>query len=258
MSDLGLVVHQARFDLRAFRREPAALFFTVILPLIFLVMFVALFGNEDVEVDGQMISGSTYYVPGIITLSVVSATFVNLAMILTNERETGQLKRLRGTPLPQWVFVAGRVGMAVTVATAMTLLLLAIGVVFYEVDLTVASSAGIVVQAVLGAAAFAALGIAATRIIPSRSAAPAVTNAIVLPLYFISGVFVPADSIPGWVNTVGGIFPVKRLYTCLLGPLDPGASGLGIEWVDLAVVLAWGAAGAVAALLTFRWTPQDV
>jgi ABC-2 type transport system permease protein len=258
VSDLKLAVHQARYDLKAFVREPAALFFTVILPLIFLFLFVALFGNEDVDVgDGQTVSGSTYYVPGIITLSIVSATFVNLAMILTNERESGQLKRMRGTPLPQWVFIAGRVSMSVLVATGMTVLMLVIGVLVYGVDLPGLPIVGFFVTAIVAAAAFAALGIALTRIIPSRSAAPAITNAVVLPLYFISGVFVPADAIPDWVNTVGGIFPVKRLYSGLLEPLAPNASGLGVQWDDLAVVVAWGLAGAVIALLTFRWTPKD-
>lgn len=255
MSDLRLVAHQARFDLRAFAREPAALFFTVILPLIFLVLFVALFGNDDIAVGDRTVSGSTYYVPGIITLSIVSATFVNLAMVLVNERESGQLKRLRGTPLPQWAFIAGRVAMGVLLATAMTVLLLVIGVVVYGVDLPGRSLVGFALVAVVGAAAFAALGIAVTRVIPSRSASPAVTNAIVLPLYFVSGIFVPEDSIPDWVNQVGDVFPVRRLYSALLAALDPEATGLGVQWGDLAVVVAWGLAGAVLALWSFRWTP---
>jgi ABC-2 type transport system permease protein len=257
MNDARLAVHQARYDLKAFVREPAALFFTVILPLIFLFLFVALFGNEDIDVGGQTVSGSTYYVPGIITLSIVSATFVNLAMILTNERESGQLKRMRGTPLPQWVFIAGRVSMSVLVATGMTVLMLVIGVLVYDVDLPGLPLVGFLATAVIGAASFAALGIALTRIIPSRSAAPAITNAVVLPLYFISGVFVPADAIPDWVNDVGSIFPVKRLYSGLLESLAPHATGLGIQWDDLAVVVAWGLAGALVALWTFRWTPKD-
>lgn len=257
MSDLALVVHQARYDVKAFVREPAALFFTVILPLIFLILFVALFGNADVEVGDQTVSGSTYYVPGIITLSIISATFVNLAMILTNERETGQLKRMRGTPLPQWVFIAGRVSMSVLVALGMTVLMLVIGVLVYGVDLPGLPMVGFSVTALVGAAAFAALGIALTAAIPSRSAAPAITNAMVLPLYFISGIFVPADAIPDWVNRLGDVFPVKRLYNGLLEPLTPSASGLGIQWADLAVVVAWGITGAVLAIWTFRWTPKD-
>jgi ABC-2 type transport system permease protein len=257
VNDAQLVVHQARYDLKAFAREPAALFFTVILPLIFLVLFVALFGNDDVDVGGQTISGSTYYVPGIITLSIVSATFVNLAMILTNERETGQLKRMRGTPLPQWVFIAGRVGMSVLLATGMTVLMLVIGVIAYGVDLPGLPLVGFFISAVIGAAAFAAMGVALTVAIPSRSAAPAVTNAVVLPLYFISGIFVPTDFVPDWVNQLGNVFPVKRLYSCLLESLVPGSSGLGIQWDDLAIVVAWGVAGALVAFWTFRWTPKD-
>jgi len=255
VNDASLVVHQARFDLKAFVREPAALFFTVILPLIFLVLFVALFGNEDVTVGAQQVSGATYYVPGIMTLSIVSATFVNLAMVLTTERESGQLKRVRGTPLPPAVFIAGRVLTGVAVASAMTVLLLLLGLLVYDLQLPGAGLVGFVVAALLGAAAFAALGIALTAAMPSRAAAPAVTNAVVLPLYFISGIFVPAENMPDWVNRVGDLFPVKHLYAALLEPFTPGASGLGIEWGDLAVLAAWRVAGAIVALRTFRWVP---
>jgi ABC-2 type transport system permease protein len=257
VSDAGLVLHQTRFDLKAFVREPAALFFTVILPLIFLVLFVALFGNEDVTVGDEEVSGATYYVPGIMTLSIVSATLVNLAMVLTTERESGQLKRVRGTPLPPPVFIAGRMLTGVAVASAMTVLLLLLGVLVYDLELPGAGLVGFVVAALVGAAALAALGIALTAAIPSRAAAPAVTNAVVLPLYFISGIFVPTENMPDWVNDVGDLFPVKHLYAALLEPFTPGASGLGLEWGDLAVLAAWGLVGAVLALRTFRWTPRD-
>jgi ABC-2 type transport system permease protein len=140
----------------------------------------------------------------------------------------------------------------------MTVLMLVIGVLVYSVDLPdPAALLGFFLTAVVGAGAFAALGIALTAAIPSRSAAPAVTNAVVLPLYFISGIFVPADAIPPWVNTVGGLFPVKHLYDGLLEAFTPGVSGIGIAWDDLAWVVAWGVAGAAIALWTFRWTPSS-
>jgi hypothetical protein len=76
----ALLWHQYRYDQKEFWREPASVFFTVALPLIFLFIFVSIFGNEPTEVDGHTVSGATYYVPGILALAIVSATIVNLAI----------------------------------------------------------------------------------------------------------------------------------------------------------------------------------
>ena len=98
MSAPALVLHQFRYEQKVFWRSPPAVFFTVMFPVIFLVLFASLFG--DGEIDGLGIKASTYYVPGIITLAVVSATLVNVAMRVVEMRESGRMKRLRGTPLP--------------------------------------------------------------------------------------------------------------------------------------------------------------
>ncbi len=103
----ALVLHQFRYEQKVFWRSPPAVFFTVMFPVIFLVLFASLFG--DGEIDGLGIKASTYYVPGIITLAVVSATLVNVAMRVVEMRESGRLKRLRGTLLPTWAYIGGRV-----------------------------------------------------------------------------------------------------------------------------------------------------
>ena len=127
MSTLGLVWHQYRYDQRTFWREPASVFFTVALPLIFLFIFVSIFGNEPILVGTRPVKGSTYYVPSILTLAIVSATTVNLAIGLTVLRERGTLKRVRSTPLPPWVFIAGRLLTAMVVAVLMVVLVTVLG-----------------------------------------------------------------------------------------------------------------------------------
>src|SRR5258708_28900444 len=114
MTGTALVLHQFRYDQRVFWRNPASVFFTVMFPIIFLLLFAGLFGNT--EIDALGVKTSTYYVPGIITLAVVSATLVSLAMNLVVNREAGRLKRLRGTPLPTWAFISGRVGNSIVVS----------------------------------------------------------------------------------------------------------------------------------------------
>ena len=87
-------------------------------PVVLLLIFATVFGDQTVNIRGG-IKTATYYVPAIITLSVISATMQNLAMSLTIAREDGRLKRGRGTPMPAWVFIAGRVGNAIVVSLMM-------------------------------------------------------------------------------------------------------------------------------------------
>ena len=168
---MTLVLHQYRYDQKQFWREPASVFFTVVLPLIFFTLFAAIFGNDTTVVDGQEIDTATYYVPAIIALSLINATFVNLTIWLTIQRERGQLKRIRATPVPAWVVIAGRTLTAVAIAAVMVVIVCLFGAVLYGVKLPTSTLPGVV---------------------PSENAAPPIANVIVLPLEFISGIFVPA------------------------------------------------------------------
>jgi ABC-2 type transport system permease protein len=252
MSALALVGHQFRYDQKIFWRNPASVFFTVLLPVLFMVIFELLFSGQTV--GGRHVSVSTYYVPAIITLGVISATGVNLAINLTREREAGLMKRARGTPLPNWVFIAGRVGNALVVATLMFVLVAGIGRIAYGVAIPWAETGALLATLAIGTASFCAMGIALTTVIPSVDAAPAITQAVFLPLYFLSGVFVPDDQIPSGVLQVAGFFPVRPFFLSFYDAWVPGAGGF--DPGHLAVVAAWGAFAAAVAIRRFRWTPQ--
>ena len=255
MSSAGLVWHQYRYDQRTFWREPASVFFTVVLPLIFLFIFVSIFGNEQIAVGPRTVKGSTCYVPGILALAIVSATTVNLAITLTILRERGTLKRVRSTPLPPWVFMAGRLLTAMVVAVIMVVLVTVLGRLVYGVTLPTRTLPGLAATVMVGTAACCCLGFALTAAIPSENAAPAVTNAVVLPLYFFSGIFVPNENIPRGMRLVADVFPVKHLFEALLTAFDPLTRGVGIEAVHLLVLAAWGLVGLLVATRTFRWSP---
>jgi len=250
---LSKVIHQLKFDLLIFRRNPAATFFTVILPLIFLVIFTSIFGNNELA-NGASIA--TLYVPGILTLAIVSATSVNLAITMTTRRERGVLKRIRSTPIPQWVFIISQMLAGGVIAFVMTVIISAMGRVLYGVELQWATLPSLIVSLLLGAMAFAAIGLALTVIIPSEDAAPAVTNAVFLPLYFISGVFIPDTEVPSWVTTVGNFFPVSHLNQALQESYNPFADGAAWPWNHWLVIAGWGLVGAVITSLKFRWTPN--
>jgi len=255
VSALRLAIRQVSYDGRSYLRNPPAVFFGLMMPVLFLLIFATIFGNDTIDTRGN-IKTSTYYVPGLITLGVVSTTFVNLCMALVVLRENRVLKRVRGTPLPAWVFLAGRMAVGVGMAVALAVLLVAIGAVLYGVTVPDSTAPAMLLTLVVGGASFCCLGIAFSSVVPNDDAAPAMVNAVVLPLYFISGLFFPVDEAPEWLTDVASVFPVRHLAEALLDAFDPRTTGAGIAWGHLGVVAAWGVAGALIALRTFRWTPK--
>jgi ABC-2 type transport system permease protein len=254
VTGVRLALHQFRYDQKVFWRNPASVFFTVMLPLIFLFIFATIFGNDEIEERG--VKTTTYYVPAIVSLAVISATLQSLAINLTEDRERGLLKRVRGTPLPTPVFVAGRVGNSLVVSILMVVLVAVIGRLVYDVSLPEETIPAMLVTLAVGAFAFCCLGFALTAAIPSEDAAPAISNATVLPLYFISGIFIPDSEIPDGVLKVADVFPIRHFFEAFFTAWDPNTIGAGFEWGDLAIVAAWGVAGLLVALFAFRWEPR--
>jgi ABC-2 type transport system permease protein len=249
---MSLALHQLRYDQKVFWRNPAAVFFTVLFPVLLLLIFAVVFGDDRIE-SGGGIEATTYYVPAIITLSVISATMQTLAMSLVIAREDSRLKRGRGTPLPAWVFIAGRVGNSIVLALLMLALVSALGRLLYGVEVPWSEAPELILVLLVGAASFCCLGIALTAAIPSQDAAAPIVNALLLPLYFLSGVFIPESELPDGVIDFAGHFPVRHFFE---GFFSVYVEGSGVPWGDLAVVAAWGAAGMVLALRYFRWTPR--
>lgn len=255
MSDVSLALHQFRFDQKIFWRNPASVFFTVMFPVLLLVIFATIFGNETITELGG-IKTTTYYIPAIITMAVVSATMQSLVMTLVAAREDGRLKRGRGTPMPPWVFIAGRVNNSVVVSVLMLALITAIGSVAYGVEIPWDHLPAVLVTLAIGAAAFCCMGIAFTAAIPSQDAAAPMVNALLLPLYFLSGVFIPESEIPEGVLKFADAFPIRHFFNAFFEAFDPSTVGAGFEWGNLAVVAAWGLVGLLVAIRRFDWTPR--
>jgi ABC-2 type transport system permease protein len=255
MSSVALVLHQFRFDQKTFWRNPASVFFTVLLPVMFLLIFATIFGNDTIEELGG-IKTTTYYVPAIITLGVISATMQSLAISLTVDRENGLLKRTRGTPLPTWVFIAGRVGNSVLVSVLSLVVVATIGRIVYSVEIPWERLPAVLVTLFVGAAAFSCLGFALSAAIPSEDAAAPISNAALLPLYFLSGIFIPESEIPAGVLQFADFFPIRHFFEAFFTAWSPQTTGPGFEWGNLAIVAAWGAVGLAIAVRTFRWEPR--
>jgi len=255
VSALALVAHQFRYDQKAFWRNPAAVFFTVMFPVVVFLILAVVFDGSTVKVDGG-VEATTYYVPAIMSLAIISATMQTLAMTLVITREDGRLKRGRGTPMPAWVFIAGRIGNSIVVALLMMALLGLIGGVLYSVSFPWGQLPELLLTLAIGAAAFSCLGIALTAAIPSQDAAAAIVNALLLPLYFLSGIFIPEDELPGGVIDFANHFPVRPFFEAFFAVYVPGA-GNGIAWHELGIVAIWGIAGLLLAIRFFRWAPRE-
>jgi ABC-2 type transport system permease protein len=255
---IRLVLHQFRYDLQAFTRNRQARFFTLALPVLFLVILASVIGAQtrNVKVPGGELDVSIYYVPGIMTLGIIAASFVNLVISVTAQRESGVLKRRRATPVPASVIVAGRALTSVVVALVITVVLLVIGWIFYSAHVPAHTAVALVITVIIGAVTFCCLGYALVSVIRNDDAAQPITQAVMLPLYFISGVFVPVAGLPPWLNDIAKIFPVSHLAAALLVAYNPHTTGAGFARNDLAVLVLWGAGGFIVAMRRFTWFPR--
>jgi len=249
---VALVLHQARFDLLGFRRNRQATFFTLVLPLIFLVIFTGIFGSDIV--NGEKLS--LLYVPGISAMAVIAASFINLVISITVLREEGILKRRRATPVPAWALITGRTLMAIAVATTSVIILLLVGRFAFHVHMPAKHIPGFAITAVVGVITFCVLGYAFSTAISNEDAAQPMVQAVMLPLYFISGIFIQPDALPSWLRNIAKVFPVQHLAHGLQHAFQPGTTGIGLNWGDLGALALWAAIGVVVALRRFSWLPK--
>ncbi len=256
MNSLTLALRQVAYTNKAFWRNPASAFFTFAFPLMFLVIFTAIFGSGQVTTaSGVTVSTSTFYVPAIAAFSVITACYTNIAIGLSFTRDTGVLKRIHGTPLPAWAYLAGRIIHAVLMALLLVAFCAAFGAVAYHATLPSSGLPAFLLTLIVGAASFCALGIALTAFIPNADAAPAVVNASILPLLFISNVFIPLQNPPAWMDALSNIFPIRHFADALVGSFL-AVHGSGIQGSDLVVVGVWGIAGLVIGVRFFSWEPR--
>ena len=254
MNTPELTLIQMRYVNKEFWRNPASAFFSFAFPLIFLVIFTELLGHGTVLVGGTLIHESTYYVAAMAAFGVVTACFNNIALSLTAQRDAGILKRTNGTPLPASAYMGARILHATLVAVLLVAITVAFGRLCYGSDVPAGLTlARFAVTLAVGAASFCALGLAITAVVPNPDAAPAIVNVAVLPLMFLSGIFIPiGDNSPAWIVWIARIFPIRHFAEAM----QAGFVGTAFDWVDIVIVAAWGLAGLLAAIRYFRWEPR--
>lgn len=254
MSAPALTVYEMRYVNKAFWRNPASAFFIFAFPLMFLVIFTSLLGNGTVFIGGREVDQATYYVAAMTAFAVITACYTNIAISLTFQRDAGILKRTNGTPLPATAFLAARVLHALLISVLLVAITVAFGRLFYGADVPTGETlARFLVMVIVGAATFCALGFAITAVIPNPDAATPMVNATILPLLFLSGIFIPlGDDAPTWITWTARIFPVKHFAD----GMQASFLGTTFHWSDVLVVSVWGLAGLILAVRYFDWEPR--
>jgi ABC-2 type transport system permease protein len=252
--DIGLVGWQIRYEQRAYWRNRGRGIFTFVFPLMFLVIFASLNQNKHLSSLGG-IPYDDFFVPGILAYAVIATTYVNMAIGTAILRDEGVLKRMQGTPLPRWAYVAARIGSTLLIVVAISAVTLALGVVAYGVHIRAATLPGLLLTLLLGTAAFTTLGIGITRFIPNAEAAPVVVNLSVLPLTFISSVWFPTNTMPSWLQHIAKVFPIRPLADGLQYAFNPHTTGAGLNGGDLRTLAIWTVVGTVM-MVRFLRQPQ--
>jgi ABC-2 type transport system permease protein len=252
---VSLLAHQFRYQDLLFWRNPFSAFFTMVFPMMFLLLFNSLNGGSRLTELGG-IRFAQFFTPGIMVFAVVSATYVNLATSVAISRDDGILKRLRGTPMPAWVYVAGRVVQATWAAMLASILMVVVSASLFHVKLFWHLMPAAVVTMLVGTVSFCALGLALAAVCPNGETAPAMANFTWLPVAFISPIFYPLAGAPQWLQTLSDIFPVKHFAEALQADFSPFTHGGGFRWGDLGVVALWALGGTLVATRRFQWEPR--
>jgi ABC-2 type transport system permease protein len=237
-----------RVEIALLLREPAALFFTLLLPLLLL----ALNGSGPDGNAPQAAFGGVGVVdvllPGFVLLVVCTSGLMALPETLATYRERGFLRRLRVSPLRPWQVLGSHAATHLGVTVIGLVLLVGAGLAFF--DATLPAAWGPTVLAIgLSAVAVIGIGFLLAARLPSARTTQAVAAAIYFPAIFASGAVVPAENLPRVAELVGSVLPftygvraVREAWT--LGTVDGAA---------VAVLLATTVVAVGVGLATFRW-----
>ena len=245
----AVLVHEVRNQQRLFWRSRESAFFTFLLPILLLVLLGSVYGDD--EIDG--VAAAPYLVAGLIGYGVVAVAFAGLAINVVIRRESGVLKRVRATPLPPAAYLLAIVVSELLVIAVQVIAQVLVGRYVLDAGFP-ASPWGLALVLLLGASAFAALGLAVTGLVRSAEGSSAIVNAIYLPMAFLSGVFFSKDAFPAFLEAIAAVLPLTYLLELIR---DLFVEGDGWSATAVAVVAAWGVAGAVVAVRTFRWEPRE-
>ncbi len=247
---MRLFVHELRNQQLVFWRSKEAALFIFLFPLLLFLLL------------GSVYSGKIYGVPapeallaGMLGYGCANTAFAGLAIQLVVRRELGILKRLRATPLSATTYIAATLASTLIVFVLQAIGLFVLGRILYGTPFPHALGS-LVLALVIGAAAFAALGVATASLIRSAEGSSAVVNFILLPMAFLTGSFGPTHRYPAFLRAIGDVLPLKYFIN-IVNTVYLRSHSIWTKPGALGVLAAWGATGLVVAALKFRWEPRE-
>jgi ABC-2 type transport system permease protein len=257
---MALGLSQGGLEIKQFLRSREQVMFTLGFPAILILVFGSIFSGDI----GNGVKFTQYFVTGMIATGLMTAGFQALAIQIPMERDRGVLKRFLGTPMPRWVYFAGKVLMVAFIAVLETVILLTVAALLYGLKLpdTGAKWLTFLWVAALGITACTLCGVAFSSLARTGRSAPAVVTPVALILQFISGVFFVFTSLPSWMQNLASVFPLKWMCQGLRAVFLPASfaaqePGGAFHLGRVALVLgAWCVLALVLCLTTFRWTTK--
>jgi ABC-2 type transport system permease protein len=245
-----LFFHQLRTEQLLFWRSREAAVFVFLFPLLLFALLTAVY---DGRIYGRPAAWAL--LAGMLAYGAANTAFAGLALLLVGRREMGILKRIRSTPIPPSLYLVAVLVSTLVVFALQAAALFVLGNVLQDTPFP-SNLLSIVLLLTLGAACFAALGLAITGVIRSLEGSSAVVNLIVLPMAFLSGSFGSTRSYPRFLRAVADVLPLKYLIDAVDAVYLDGKE-IWDKPTAVAVLAGWGVAGVAIALRTFRWEPRE-
>jgi ABC-2 type transport system permease protein len=242
--------HQLKWEQRLFWRSRESAVFVFLFPILLFALLTAVYNGR---ING--LPAPWVLLAGMIGYGAANTAFAGLAITLVSRREIGILKRIRATPLPPAVYLTAVI-VSITIVFAIQVASLFVLGRLLESTPWPSNLLSLVLALALGAAAFAALGLAITGFIRSLEGSSAVLNVIVLPMAFLTGAFGPTRHYPQVLRAIGAVLPLKYLLDLIKGIYLHGQQ-FWDKPLAVAVLGAWGLFGMAVALRTFRWEPRE-
>ena len=252
-----LALGQVRYQLLLLVRSPLGFFVTLVVPVLLLVCLNLLMPEAMTGVpDG--VRYTQFLTPAIGAFCLLGAGYVNTLTGMVLAREEGILKRLRGTPLPTWAYLAGRFGSTLVTAVASVTVIIVIAVAFFDVTIVWGAFGYFVGAAGLGVVTFFLLAVAVSTLVPTSDTALPVAYGTMLPLAFISDVFFSSAHAPGWLHDLASILPVAPVARAMEAAFNPATGSWPMPVTGLLATLGWNVVAVVVIAVAFREAPGPV
>lgn len=233
---------------KLFARDPLTLVFTVLFPVLVIVVLGAAFGSTPASPDAwRGLPAMDFYVPAYLGLTLAAMGLIGIPIHVAAYHEQGVLRRFRAAGTPVWMLVAAQalVGILGTIPGAV--ILVTIGLLGYDVRAP-HSVLGVLLAFLLSAVAFACIGVLIGALMPGVRAAQGLGLALFFVMMFVSGTAPPREVLPRWMNLTGDVLPLTHMVTTLVEPW----AGFGVGIAELAGVAGMGVAAALLAGTALR------